>query len=96
MTLKQLVYEHRSEILAIARRHGAADIRLFGSAVRGAERPESDLDFLVQMERGRSLLDLGGQLMDLQQLLGRHVDVVTAAGLQPERRDEVLQESLPV
>lgn len=87
------VSNKRNEILQIARRHGASNIRVFGSVARGDADSESDIDFLVDLERGRSLLDLGGLLIDLQKLLGRPVDVVTEKGLQPRIRDRVLQEA---
>jgi predicted nucleotidyltransferase len=70
----------REEILRVAALHGARYVRVFGSVVRGEADERSDVDFLVEMERGRSLLDLGGLLMELQNLLGRPVDVVTEKG----------------
>lgn len=83
----------RSEIIRIARRHGALNVRIFGSVARGDADTESDLDFLVDLEHGRSLLDLGGLLMDLQDLFGRRVDVVTEKGLRPRIRERVLREA---
>lgn len=71
-------------------------MRIFGSAARGDAGPESDVDVLVDLEPGRSLLDLGGLLMDLQDLLGARVDVVTEKGLRTRIRDEVLREAIPV
>ncbi len=68
-------------------------MRLFGSVARGEAGPNSDLDFLVDLEPGRSLLDLGGLLMDLQRLLDRKVDVVTEAGLRPRIRPRILKEA---
>ena len=79
--------------MRIARRHGATNIRVFGSIARGDGDQYSDIDFLVDMDQGRSLLDLGGLLMDLQKLLGRRVDVVTEKGLRPRIRDRVLREA---
>jgi predicted nucleotidyltransferase len=67
---------------------------VFGSVARGEADEKSDIDFLVEMERGRSLLDLGGLLMDLQDVLGREVDVVTERGLNPRIRDRVLTEAV--
>ena len=74
--------------------HGARNIRVFGSVARGEADEKSDIDFLVEMEPGRSLLDLGGLLMDLQEVLGRDVDVVTERGLNPRIRDRVLKEAV--
>ena len=86
--------ERREAILQIAARHGARDVRIFGSLVRGQARPDSDVDVLVNLEPGRSLFDLGGLLMDLQELLGRPVDVVTEQGLRERIRERVLKEAI--
>jgi hypothetical protein len=86
----------RQEILRIAAQHGARSIRLFGSVARGDSRPDSDVDLLVEMEPGRSLLDIGALLMELQQLLGRRVDIVEPEGLHWYIRDQVLQEAVPL
>lgn len=86
----------RQEILEIAARHGARNIRIFGSVARGQANAESDIDFLVEMEEGRSLFDLGGLQADLQELLGVGVDVITVAGLRKRIRDRVLQEAVPL
>jgi len=91
--LRRLVDEHREEILRIAERYGANNVRIFGSTARGESGPDSDVDVLVDLAPGRSLFDLGGLLMDLQVLLGCRVDVVTEAGLRPRIRDRVLQEA---
>ncbi len=94
MTMETLLKEKRQEILRIVREHGARSIRLFGSAARGEDRPDSDIDFLVEMEDGRSLLDIGGMQMDLQDLLGKKVDVVTEKGMRPRIRDRVSKEAV--
>lgn len=86
----------RSEILNLAARHGALSVRVFGSVARGEADERSDVDFLVEMEKGRSLLDLGGLLMDLQELLGKPVDVVTEKGLKARIRERVLREAVPL
>lgn len=86
----------REAILQIARRHGAKNVRVFGSVSRGEARPDSDVDFLVDLDEGRSLLDLGGLLMDLQALLGCPVDVITEKGLRPRIRERVLREAKPL
>lgn len=84
----------RDEILHMAAQHGARHIRVFGSVARGDADERSDVDFLVDLENGRSLLDLGGLLMDLQALLGRPVDVVTEKGLKSRIRNRVLDEAV--
>ena len=92
--MKSFLEEHREDILRIAKRHGARNIRVFGSVARGEARPDSDVDFLVEMEPGRSLLDMGGLLMELQEVLGRHVDVVTERGVKARIRERVLKEAV--
>ena len=86
----------REDVLRIAQKRGACRIRVFGSVARGDARPESDIDFLVEMEPGRSLIDLGGLVSDLQELFGRDVDVVTERGLKPRIRARVLAEAIPL
>ena len=90
------VQARREEILAIAARRGASNLAVFGSVTRGEASDASDVDILVDLEAGRSLLDLGGLLMDLRESLGRDVDVVTRAGLRPRIRDRVLAEAKPL
>jgi len=94
--LNELVTRHKNEILKIAARHGAHGVRVFGSVARGDADAESDVDFLVSLEPGRNLLDLGGLLMELQQLLGCRVDVITERGLRERIRERVLQEAVPL
>lgn len=94
MDIHELLERKREAILRIAAEHGAHNVRVFGSAARGEADAQSDIDFLVEMEPGRSLLDLGGLLMDLQELLGRDVDVVTERGLRPRIRERVLNEAV--
>jgi len=86
----------RDEILRVAASHGARRVRVFGSVARGEADERSDVDFLVDLEKGRSLFDLGGLLMDLQDLLGRPVDVVTEKGLKARIRDRILEEAVPL
>lgn len=86
----------RNEIFRLAARHGATNLRVFGSVARGEDDERSDVDFLVEMGSGRSLLDLGGLLVDLEELLGRRVDVVTEKGLRTRIRDRVLREAVPL
>jgi len=96
MTYEEILQERRDEILRAAERHGARNVRVFGSVARGEADDASDVDFLVDMEPGRSLLDLGGLLMELRTLLGREVDVVTEGGLRPRLRERVLREAVPL
>ena len=95
MTLDSLRAQ-RADILRLAADYGALNVRVFGSIARGDADETSDIDLLVDMEAGRSLLDLGGLLMDLRDLLGRHVDVVTERGLRARIRDRVLSETVPL
>jgi len=95
MTLEGLRTQ-RETIQAIARSHGAHSLRIFGSVVRGEADAKSDVDFLVELEPGRSLLDLGGLLMDLQEHLSCKVDVMTPAMLKPRIRDRILREATPL
>ncbi|SEH13673.1 nucleotidyltransferase family protein [Thermoleophilum album] len=94
MTFEQLLKEKREEILRIAAKHGARNVRVFGSVVRGEADESSDVDFLVELEPGRSLLDLGGLQMELEQLLDCRVDVVTERGLKRRIRERVLREAV--
>jgi predicted nucleotidyltransferase len=88
--------QRRDELLAIAARRGASNLAVFGSVARGDADEGSDVDILVDLESGRSLLDLGGLLMDLREALGCDVDVVTRTGLRPRVRERVLAEATPL
>lgn len=94
MGIREIIGDKRDAILALAARHGASNVRIFGSVAEGKADDASDVDFLVDMEPGRSLLDLGGLLMDLQDLLGRKVDVVTEAGLRDRIRQSVQKQAV--
>lgn len=96
MTAADTLKRHRDEVLRLAAKHGATDIRVFGSVARGESDEGSDVDFVVRLNPGRSLFDLGGLVMDLQDLLGRRVDVVTERGLRARMRERVLREAVPV
>lgn len=96
MGLDEVVKAKRGEILQLAARHGAHNVRVFGSLARGQATPDSDLDLLVEMEEGRSLLDLVGLWQDLEDLLGRKVDVISEGGLSSYLRDHVLAEAIPL
>jgi len=92
----ELLHEKREDILRIASKRGAYNVRVFGSVARGEADSKSDIDLLVDLEPGRSLFDLGGLLMDLQDLLGQNVDVVTERGLRERIRERVLKEAVPL
>ena len=94
--IEEILQSRRQDILALAARRGARNVRVFGSVVRGEARPDSDVDFLVDLDPDRSLLDLGGLLVDLERLLGLEVDLVTEAGLRPRLRQQVLSEARPL
>ena len=96
MTASDTLKRHRADVLKLAAKYGATDIRVFGSVARGDSDDSSDIDLLVRMSPGRSLFDIGGLVMDLQDLLGRRVDVVTELGLRPRIREQVLREAVPI
>ena len=96
MDAEQLLQARKKEIMQIAARHGAYNVQVFGSVARGEARPDSDIDFLVNLEADRSLLDLARLLRELQALLNCPVDVVTEAGLRPRLRPKVLKEARPL
>lgn len=91
--LRLLVASRRDQVLAIASRHRASRVRLFGSAARGEDRPDSDIDLLVDFDEGSSLFDLMHMSRELEELLGRSVDVVSAGGLK-SRDQAILAESV--
>lgn len=95
MALRDDVRKHREEILAICRKHGASRVRLFGSAARGTDRPDSDVDILVDAGSA-SLFDLAAMEEEIELVLGRRVQVVSENGLKPRVRDMVLHEAVPV
>ena len=94
--MDRLIEEHRAEIKRLALLRGARRVRVFGSRARGDAGPESDVDILIDLENGRSALALGGLLMDLQDLLGKKVDVVTPAALHPRIRDRILGQAIDI
>ncbi len=93
MTAEELLQEKREQILSIAAKHGARNVRVFGSVVRGEAGGDSDIDFLVDFEPGRSLLDHTVLILDLEELLGHKADVVTEAGLYWLLRRRILKEA---
>ena len=96
MKIEELLKSKRQEILAIAARHGARNVRVFGSVARGEAGPESDIDILVEMESGTSLMDHVTLMQDLEDLLERKVDVVSDRALHWYIRDRVLAEATPL
>ena len=94
MGINELLKEKRETILQIAAQHGVRNVRVFGSAARGEADEESDLDLLVEMEPGRSLLDHAALWLELQEVLGRRVDVVSDRGIKARIRERVLREAV--
>lgn len=96
MTHQELLNQKRAQILGIAGRYGARNVRVFGSVARAEADERSDIDFLVEMEAGRSLFDLGGMQSELEATLACRVDVVTEKALKPRIRGRVLREAIPL
>ncbi len=96
MGINEPLKNKREEILQVAARHGASNVRIFGSVARGEQDQKSDLDLLVTMETGRSLLDYAALWLELQEPLGCGVDVVSEKGLRPRMRNRVLKEAVPL
>jgi predicted nucleotidyltransferase len=96
MMLEQLLHEKRDEIKRIAARHGAHNIRVFGSVARGEASPESDIDILLDVGPTASSWFPAGLILDLEDLLGRRVDIIAEKALNPELRDHVLGEAIPL
>ncbi|MGC4030660.1 MAG: nucleotidyltransferase family protein [Tepidisphaeraceae bacterium] len=94
--LKDSIASHRQEILALAARYGASNVRLFGSVARGDADETSDVDFVARFEPGRSLLDQGGLLMELRELLGVPVDLVSEGALTGRFGEIVRREAVPL
>jgi uncharacterized protein len=96
MAIDKRLTENRDEILRLCEIYGARNLRVFGSVARGEADAQSDVDFLVEMEPGRSLFDLGGLQYELERLLRCPVDVVTERGLKARVHDRVLREAVPL
>jgi predicted nucleotidyltransferase len=94
MTASDIVREKREEILRIARKHGAFNVRVFGSVARGDDDEQSDIDLLVDLDVGRSLFDLGALVVELNESMGRHVDVVTENGIRDRIRNRIVGEAV--
>ena len=96
MELYNLIKQKRERILETAARYGASNVRIFGSVARGQADESSDIDLLVNLEAGRSLMDLGGLLVELREILGTDVDVVTEKGLRSRIREQVIKDAVPL
>jgi predicted nucleotidyltransferase len=96
MRAEQLLKKKRNAVMALAAKHGAKNLRIFGSVARGESGPEIDIDLLVKMENDRSLLDLSALRLDLVDLLGVKVDVVSEDGLYWLLRRRILKEARPL
>lgn len=94
--MNQIITNHRQAILSLAAQRGVTNIRVFGSMSRDDAQQDSDIDLLVELENGRTGLSLGGFLMDVSELLGRKVDIVTEKALHPKIRTKVLREAQPL
>jgi len=94
--MNKLITDNRIAITKLAKQHGVKTICLFGSMAKDDVSDNSDVDFLVELEQGRDLFDLGELLMDLQALLQRKVDLVTKTSLHPRLYSQVLNEALPL
>lgn len=96
MTTVELLGAKRGDLLRIAERYGARDVRIFGSIARGEAGPESDVDLLVRLDPGVTLLRHAALVRELESLLGRKVDVVSERGLRPRVREQVLRDAVPL
>jgi len=96
MDIAELLEAKKEEILRIASKHGARNVRVFGSVARGEAGPESDVDLLVEVGPGRTPFFPGGLIADLEDLLGKKVQVVTQEDLHWYIRDRVLEEAVPL
>ena len=93
-SIEELIGEKREAVLRLAAARGARKVRVFGSVARGDATPESDVDSVVQLDEDRTLFDLGNLLLDLEDLLGRKVDLVLEEALHPYIRGRVLREAV--
>lgn len=93
MTAAKLVHAKREQVLSLAKEHGAYNVRIFGSIARGDDREDSDIDLLIDFESDRSLLDYVGLQQDLQELLGKRVELAQPTALHPLIRDQILDEA---
>jgi len=96
MAIDRILVEKREDILRIAAKHGVSRIRVFGSAARGESRPESDLDFLVEVTGPTTPWFPGGLVAELEEFLGRRVDIVEPDGIRESFRRQILQDAVPL
>lgn len=96
MDMREVLESKRAEILRIASLHGARNVRIFGSVARGEAVDTSDVDFLVEFEPGTSLLQHGAMIAELEELLGRKVDVAPEKTLKEHLRSKILREAIPL
>jgi uncharacterized protein len=96
MVANRLLNQHRQSILDLAQQHRVRNIRVFGSAASGEMSADSDVDLLVDLEPEATLIDLGSLLVDLEELLGRRVDIVTSEAIHSAIRDQILREAVPL
>jgi len=94
VTLERLRREKRAEILRLAETHGARNVRVFGSVATGENRPDSDVDFLIDLEPGRTIFDVARLMGDLRDLLGAPVDVLESRSIHPYLHDRILDEAV--
>lgn len=94
--MSHILERYRQMVRRLAEENGATDVRVFGSFARGTERPDSDLDLLIKLKPGGSLLDLVGMKLAIEDVLQRKVDVVTERSLSPYIREQILQEAVPL
>ena len=96
MITKDDIRKRRDEIIAVARRYGASDVRIFGSVARGDATDNSDVDFIVRFDPDRSLFDHGGLIVELEELLRVKVDVISEGGMRDRFRDHIMKEIVPL
>ena len=96
MKIREILQQKREEILNLAAQHGASNIRIFGSVARDEEGEDSDIDFLVDLESDRSLLDRIGLIQDLEDILARKVDLATVKGLRESFRERIMSQAIPL
>ncbi len=94
--MRPVVVDIQNKVQDVMRRRGVVRAGVFGSVARGEAGPDSDIDFLVEFEKGRSLVDLSGLRLDLKEVLGCDVDVATPGSLHPKLRDGILSELVPI
>ena len=96
MSIRDTIRQNREKILAVAAKHGASNVRVFGSVSRGDETDASDVDFLVVLQPGRSLLDHAALKVELEEFLDRPVDIATERGLKPKYRERIVSEAVAI